>query len=280
MSDSVFQSWEQAVSWLIDQPEQEQLVKACYYDAPLQGAADRYWQSEEWQAIRAFLPSVGAALDIGAGNGISSYALAKDGWQVASLEPDPSALVGVGAIQTLAADNQLPIAVTQEFGERLPFDNAQFDLVFARQVLHHANDLEQFCREIFRVLKPGGTLIAVRDHVISKPQDLPKFLDIHPLHKLYGGENAFQRQQYVGAMQQAGLQVKHVIGSFESVINYAPRTQTELKAELKQRFQRIPGGAIAASLLLDTPFAPICFSLLSRLDRRPGRLYSFVAQKP
>jgi hypothetical protein len=45
------------------------------------------------------------------------------------------------------------------------------------------------CKEIARVLRPSGRFIAVRDHVISKPEDLPKFLDTHPLHNLYGGEH-------------------------------------------------------------------------------------------
>ena len=35
----------------------------------------------------------GRALDLGAGNGILSYALAREGWSVTAVEPDPSALV-------------------------------------------------------------------------------------------------------------------------------------------------------------------------------------------
>jgi SAM-dependent methyltransferase len=280
MSDKQFHTWEDAVSWLMAQPEQQELVQACYYDRPLQGAADRYWHSPEWQEIRAFFPvQSGQALDIGAGNGIASYALAKDGWQVSALEPDPSALVGVGAIQQLAAENQLPIRVVQEFAERLPFADATFDLVFARQVLHHAQDLPQFCREIFRVLKPGGRLIAVRDHVVSSQNDLPKFFEIHPLHKLYGGENAYRLPEYTGAIKAAGLQMEQIIGPFDSVINYAPRSEAELKQELKQRFHRLPLGGIAANWLLGNGVSGSFFSLLSRVDQRPGRLFSFVACK-
>jgi hypothetical protein len=33
--------------WPISQPDQAEIVKACYYDAPLHNAADRYWQSTE-----------------------------------------------------------------------------------------------------------------------------------------------------------------------------------------------------------------------------------------
>ena len=94
-------TWEQAVQWLRDQPDQRVLVKACYFDDPLVEAAERFWQSAEWKAIAALLPPPnGKALDLGAGRGISSYAMAQDGWQVTALEPDPSNLVGAGAIHS------------------------------------------------------------------------------------------------------------------------------------------------------------------------------------
>jgi SAM-dependent methyltransferase len=280
MNASQFQTWEEAVQWLISQPDKQEIVKACYYDLPLSSAADRYWQSNEWHSIRGFLPQTqGMALDIGAGNGIASYALAKDGWQVSALEPDPSEVVGVGAIRKLASDSNLPITVVQEFGEQLPFPDAHFEFVFARQVLHHAKDLPQLCREIYRVLKPGGVFIAVRDHVISTKADLPKFLDSHPLHKLYGGENAYLLSEYADALRSAKLQISQIFGSLDSPINYAPHTHDTLKQELVTKLVRIPGGHIAASLLLNKNSFPYTLKLLSKLDRRPGRAVSFVCSK-
>jgi SAM-dependent methyltransferase len=279
LEEDQFASWEDAVSWLMSQPEQSEIVKACYYDEPLQNAADRYWRSTEWSAIRGYNATPnGYALDIGAGNGIASYAMAKDGWQVEALEPDPSHLVGVGAIQQLAQSANLPINVVQEFGEQLPFPDEHFGFVFARQVLHHAKDLPQLCREIDRVLTPGGTFIAVRDHVISSKADLPKFLESHPLHKLYGGENAFLEKEYINAIKQAGLQLDHVLKPLDSVINYAPMTQAELKEGLQQRLATLPGGRLFSPLLNSLTF-PIVLKLLSKIDNRPGRAYSFICHK-
>ena len=92
-------SWEQAVEWLRNQPEKNDLVKACYFDDPLVDAAERFYQSLEWTELRKLFPiKKGRALDLGAERGIASYALAKDDWQVSALEPDPSDLVGAGAI--------------------------------------------------------------------------------------------------------------------------------------------------------------------------------------
>lgn len=280
MNDSKLQTWEDAVTWLMSQPEQQDIVRACYYDIPLKSAADRYWQSSEWQAIRRFFPAdQDKALDIGAGNGIASYALAKDGWQVEALEPDASKLVGVGAIRQLASECNLSINTVQEFGEKLPFGDNCFNLVFARQVLHHAQDLSQLCREIYRVLKPGGVFIAVRDHVIATKADLPQFLAAHPLHQLYGGENAYLRYEYIEAIESANLTIKQVLDAFDSPINYSPHTQVTLKQELSNRLSSLPAAGVIDKLFLNNAIFPYLLKLLSKLDRRPGRAVSFICHK-
>src|SRR6266550_6718648 len=115
-------TWEGAVVWLRSQPTRRQLVLDAFYDDPLIAAADRYRDSGEWQAVRELLRGrTGQALDVGAGRGIASYALARDGFEVTSLEPDPSAVVGAAAIRALAVEAALPIKVVEEFSERLPF---------------------------------------------------------------------------------------------------------------------------------------------------------------
>ncbi len=170
-------TWEEAIQWLRASPDCGQLVRDAYCDDPLAEAADRYWRSDEWSAIRPLLGArSGEALDLGAGRGIASYALARDGFRVTAVEPDPSALVGAGAVRALAADQHLSIDVVQEVGEDLPFDSNRFDVAFGRAVLHHTKDLRAACREIFRVLRPEeGRLVAVREHVISRPEDLAVF---------------------------------------------------------------------------------------------------------
>ena len=180
-------SWEAAVGRLQADPAQQALVQACFYDDPLLQAAQRYRASCEWMAVRKLIGEAsGAALDVGAGRGIASFALARDGWKVTALEPDPSNVVGAGAIRGLARDAGLAIEVTETWGEQLPFSKASFALVHCRQVLHHARDLKQLCGELARVLAPGGLFLATREHVISRPEDLPAFLSSHPLHPLYG----------------------------------------------------------------------------------------------
>lgn len=277
-----FSTWEYAVQWLRTQPDSQDLILGAYYDDPLIDAARRYWESHEWEEIRRFLGSTsGQALDVGAGRGIASYALAREGFAVTALEPDDSHLVGAGAIRSLAEESGLPITVTQEFSENLPFGDCQFDIVFARAVLHHTRNLAAASSEFFRVLKPRGRLIAVREHVISRRKDLPAFLSRHPLHHLYGGENAFLLSEYRDALSRAGFETKSVLSPFSSAINYAPYSEETLKDAMAERV----GGAVAlrgaVRMLLSLPgLWPMARTVLSWVDHRPGRLYSFICTRP
>jgi SAM-dependent methyltransferase len=267
-------SWEAAVASLKAQPSQRALVDACFYDDPLLSAAQRYHASTEWQAVRALLPvAAGArrtALDVGAGRGISAFAFAKDGWRVTALEPDPSSQVGAGAIRELAQQAGVNIDVVQTWGEQLPFADAAFDVVHCRQVLHHAKDLRQLCREVARVLKPGGRFIATREHVISGAQDLPAFLNSHPLHRLYGGEHAYVLDEYLAAIGAAGIHIDQVLNPYQSDINTYPETLAGIKQRWARR-SRLPVAGLVPDALLSWVGARL---------QTPGRLFTFVGRKP
>jgi SAM-dependent methyltransferase len=274
-------SWEDAVVWLRNQPARRQLVLDGFYDDPLIAAAERYRGSDEWRAVAQLLRGrTGKALDVGAGRGIASYALAREGFQVTSLEPDPSAIVGAGAIRALAADAVLPINVVEEFSERLPFADGAFDVVFARAVLHHMSDLDLACSEMHRVLAAGGILVAAREHVISKEADLGRFLDRHPLHHLYGGEHAFLLDRYIGALKAAGFAALEVLPPLRSPINLFPYTIDSLRDAVIDRVsQRIPAGPLLRLALGSDRLFQWLLSLAEHFDNRPGRLYSFVGRK-
>ena len=247
-------NWEEAVKQLKMQKNQQGLVKACFYDDPLIDAAKRYYESTEWKEVVDYLPKKkGKVLDIGAGRGISSYALAKEGWSVTAIEPDPSKIVGAGAIKKLAGDSNLNIKVVENWGEKLPFKDVSFDVVYMRQALHHAKNLVEFCKEAGRVLRSGGLFIATREHVIFKKGDLSVFLAKHPLHKLYGGENAFSLEEYRKAIEGSSIKLEHVLNTFESNINLYPRKNKYIPKKIAKA--------------------------VGRIIKYPGMIYSFIGKK-
>jgi len=58
-------------------------------------------------------------------------------------------------------------AVEADLNAALPFEDGRFDVVHANQVIEHLADTDQFIREIYRVLKPGGYAIVCTENLAS-----------------------------------------------------------------------------------------------------------------
>jgi len=273
-------TWEEAVQELRSKPENKQDILDNYFDADVETANERFAESEEFNELLKYIPKQAKTiLDIGAGRGMATYAFAKNGLIATALEPDGSNDVGAGAIRILAETHHLPITVIETFGESLPFEDNTFDVVYVRQVLHHANDLEKFCKEVHRVLKPNGTFIATREHVLSKESDLQTFLNNHPLHHLYGGEHAFTLEFYLSCISKSGMTISEIIHPYASVINFAPLTKAQMRDNFANSLAKLTGGFIAKTLVSFDFIYKKMVDLKATKDHTPGRVYSFIATK-
>ncbi len=274
-------TWAEAVQRYRAEAGNEQSVRDNYFDLPVREAAERFARGEEFAEVSRLLGEGQgrSILDLGAGNGIASYALARAGWKVTALEPDASAEVGAGAIRFLAAETGLPITVAEEFGERLPFADDAFDAIHARQVLHHAESLETMVAELKRVVRSGGLLLNTREHVADDEAQLAAFRREHPLHHLYGGENAYPLARYLAAFAEGGFRLREMWGPLESILNFYPGTEVERQKTLRQ----VAGHSyfrLGRLLSWSAWFRTHAIKRATRRDRTPGRIYSFLLEKP
>jgi hypothetical protein len=94
-------SWEEAVRWFRADAKNGSAILDNYFDLPVERAATRYAASSEFRAIRQIIGrGPGLALDVGAGHGIASFALATLEWDVIALDPDPSAVSDFPCVST------------------------------------------------------------------------------------------------------------------------------------------------------------------------------------
>lgn len=271
----------EAIRTLRARPDMAPLIEDSYLDTDAPGYWERFYGSAEFAAVRRLLgrPITGMrVLDLGAGVGMAADAFARAGAAfVVAAEPDSSDEVGYRSLLRRPADD-LPVSVVEAIGEGLPFAAGTFDLVYCRQVLHHARNLDRMVAEMARVTRPGGQVLACREHVVRNARDLDRFLRSHPVHAMAGNEHAFRRTEYERAFAGAGLEVTTVLRPLETVINAFPRARTddELAGLPARWLARLgpPGRLLAAVPAVDSTLRTVA------ARRVPGSMYTFLARRP
>lgn len=106
-------------------------------------------------------------LDIGAGEGWAAQQFAQRGAEVVAIDvvPDPGFGLARAWKRMELTNTYFDLSIGDN--ERLPFAADSFDLVFASNALHHHDHLDRLFANIYRVLKPGGRLIAIGDPIAS-----------------------------------------------------------------------------------------------------------------
>lgn len=260
-------------------PAFEGLVRDAYLGRDVADSWRRFATSAEFHEVLGLLGgrlADATVVDLGAGIGIAAAAFSAAGARrVIAVEPDASDEVGRGAI----ARGGNGFEVLDAMGEDLPLPDASVDIVYLRQVLHHAQDLDRLIAEAARVLRPLGVFLACREHVVDDDAQLRAFLSAHPINRLAGGEHGFALDRYQAAITRAGLILDRTYGPYESIINAFPivRSAEELQAlpvtRLEQKFGA-PGRLLGR-------IPPVQRVAWRRIDRRePGRLVTFLAHKP
>ncbi len=291
-------NWDETIYFIQNKPEFYDIVKHAYLSTDLKLNVQNFIQSDEFaetlSLFNKYLPNNSKdalkIADLGAGNGIASIAFALKGLYVTAIEPDKSNIAGAGAINLLKKDYNLSnLDIVESFGENIPLQSNYFDILYTRQTLHHAANLEKLMTESFRILKHGGLFISLRDHVVFNEKDKKWFLDSHPLQKFYGGENAFTFHDYKKAITMSGLKIQQIFRHYDNVINYAPLKPSNLhglkaqkKAILNNHLKRRIGLIGKVTFVQKLYHLYYSFKKGALLDEKeiPGRLITFIAIKP
>ncbi len=139
--------------------------------------------------------------------------------------------------------------------EDIPFGDNTFDIVIANHVLFYCDDIQNACREIRRVLKPGGKLIAGtygRQHMIEVSRLALEFDDrivlaAENLYQRFGKENGTQIlkdffeevewRQYVDSLEikEAEPLISYVLSCHGNQNQYIAHRYKEFRTFMKRK---------------------------------------------
>ena len=142
-------------------------------------------------------PEGARVLDLGSGTGDLARALERAG-AARVVRVDFTRPMLVADRRKAAARGEAPPSALQADALQIPFPDASFDAVTSGFLLRNLVDLSQGLREMLRVLRPSGRLVALDiTHVPSGPLALPRRLLFHRLatgvaSRLSGDHDAYR----------------------------------------------------------------------------------------
>ena len=154
-----------------------------HHESVVQSHARRRAEVEAWFLLPLLKPGM-RVLDAGCGPGTVTAGLAK--------AVTPGEVLGLDVVSEVLDHARAHAAAEQVdnasfvVGDvyKLEFADAQFDVVYANQLLQHLTDPVRALREMRRVLRPSG-MLAVRDADYATMSPYPKFPEFESWNQLY-----------------------------------------------------------------------------------------------
>lgn len=110
-----------------------------------------------------------AVLDMGCGDGVLAYEFVRKGCRVTGVDISPLA-VQLAAERHKARRSQATFVTASCYDTGLT--TASFDGIVSTDVIEHVQDPDRFCREIYRLLKPGASaVLSTPIRLTERPRD-------------------------------------------------------------------------------------------------------------
>ena len=238
--------------------EVDQAVKNYWEEATPMSFAKEKWSYEQKREFRYELQDYmhdvfgfdrwagQKVLEVGCGSGIDSMEFARNGAIVTATDITDNA---VGLTKSLAKELGLSVKVVQASADKLPFKDDTFDLLYSYGTLHHIPDVDKAMSEIHRVLKPGGTVMAM---VYNRNSLLYAYSIIYLHGILHGIGDSWLMGSLLG---NTLLTEDELTAKYSERIEGCPYTKVYTKDEARELFERWFGdvGVSVHYNVVDTP---------------------------
>jgi len=149
-------------------------------------------------------------LEVGAGSGRDSLALARDRAVAIVLDYSPASL---GLVQQQARAERLPVHLVRADALAMPFRDGSIDVVFHQGLLEHFRDPAPLLRENARIARRGGRVIVDVPQTLH-PYTVMKQLLIACNAWFAGWETQFTPSGLERRVAEAGLTVRRTYGEW------------------------------------------------------------------
>ncbi len=146
-------------------------------------------------------------LDVGANTCWASAIFAQRGLDVIALDISPCEMQGLRTSDWWFEERDVYFERVLSVMFEPALASRSFDVIWCSEVLHHNHgaNLRRTFRELYRLLKPGGRLIAVNEPLRALRS--PKLRPGADVAEFEGHEHAYLRASYVRAARAAGFDV-------------------------------------------------------------------------
>lgn len=143
-------------------------------------------------------------LDIATGGGHTANAFAPQVKRVTAVDLTQEMLLA--ADKFVKENGNQNVEFVKGDAEDLPFLNNSFDIVTCRIAPHHFPNINQFTKEVCRVLKQGGQFL-LDDNVVPEDDEFDQFYNKIEKWRDYSHFRAWKKSEWIRMLEFAGFEI-------------------------------------------------------------------------